>query len=221
MSPTSKATQDFVPIEEVRDGIVVLKDGSLRAILMASSINFALKSVDEQTSILLQFQSFLNSLDFPMQIFIQSRNLDIRPYTSLLEERRKAQTNDLMKIQVSEYIEFVKSFTENANIMTKNFFIVVPYTSSIFTSKKGVMKDLLSFGGKKKKGDIKEQNNTFEENRTQLEQRLSVVEQGLTRTGIRVAPLGTEETIELFYKIFNPGELDRPIPLNEMHHGSI
>src|SRR3977135_1006373 len=121
MATPSKATQDFVPIREVRDGVVVLKDGSLRSILLASSLNFSLKSDDERNAILFQFQDFLNSLDFPVQISIQSRRLDIRPYIALLEERYKEQINDLMKIQTREYIEFIKKFTETTSIMTKSF----------------------------------------------------------------------------------------------------
>src|SRR3989344_914411 len=131
MPTSSKATQEFVPIKEVRDGIMILKDGSMRGIVLASSLNFSLKSDDERNAILLQFQDFLNSLDFPVQISIQSRRLDIRPYIALLEERYKEQVNELMKIQTSEYIQFIKKFTESTNIMTKSFFIVVPYDPAI------------------------------------------------------------------------------------------
>src|SRR5438046_1657691 len=132
----SKATQDFVPIKEIRDGILILNDGSLRALIMTSSLNFALKSQDEQNSIIYQFQNFLNSLNFSVQIFIESRKLDIRPYVSLLEQREKDQASDLMKIQTHEYIEFIKSFTENTNIMSKSFFIVIPFTQAILQTKK-------------------------------------------------------------------------------------
>jgi len=211
----TKATQDFVPIREVRDGIVVLKNGSLRAVLMTSSLNFALKSQEEQEAILFQFQNFLNSLEFSIQIFIQSRDLDIRPYLALLEEQLKIQTNELMKIQIQEYIGFVKNFTESTNIMSKSFFIVVPYTPSVLKTKGGSALSNLSLKKKEQKDLKKEAQESFEENRSQLEQRVSVVEQGLSRTGIRVAQLGTEEVIELFYKMFNPGELEKPIPLNQ------
>src|SRR3990167_2115225 len=102
----ARGTQAFVPIKEVRDGIVILKDGSLRALLMASSINLALKSADEQQAIIAQFQSFLNSLEFTTQFFIESRDLDIRPYIALLEDRYAAELDDLMKIQIREYIAF-------------------------------------------------------------------------------------------------------------------
>ncbi len=202
----AKATQDFVSIQEVRDGTLVLKDGSLRAILLVSSINFELKSADEQQSILYQFQNFMNSLDFSIQIFVQSRRLDIRPYVALLEGRYKEQTNDLMKVQVEEYISFIKKFTESTNIMTKSFFVVVSYFPPTLNAKSGFLGNLLG-GGKVKTV----QNTQFEEQRTQLEQRVSVVEQGLVRTGVRAARLGTEEVVELFYKLFNPGDTNKPI----------
>ena len=209
MPTSSKATQEFVPIKEVRDGIMILKDGSMRGIVLASSLNFSLKSDDERNAILLQFQDFLNSLDFAVQISIQSRRLDIRPYIALLEERYKEQVNDLMKIQTSEYIGFIKKFTETTNIMTKSFFIVVAYDPAIVNLKGGTASKL--FGRKSAEQTIKDKQATFEENRTQLEQRVSVVEQGLVRCGIRVIRLGTEEVIELFYKIFNPGDTEKPI----------
>src|SRR3990167_8680793 len=146
MSPTTSATQEFVPIKEVRDGIVMLKDGGLRSILLCSSLNFSLKSEDERNAILLQFQDFLNSLDFSIEIVIQSRKLDIRPYIALLEEQEKTQTNSLMKIQVREYIEFIKNFTENTNIMTKSFFIIVPYSPAVLNTSQSRITSRLGFG---------------------------------------------------------------------------
>lgn len=212
MAPSKNSTQEFVPIQEVRDGVLVLKDGGMRAIVLASSLNFALKSDDERQAIILQFQDFLNSLDFSIEILVQSRRLDIRPYLALLEEQEKKQLNSLMKIQTQEYIEFIKNFTENTNIMTKNFFVVVPYDPAISTTAKET--GIASVFGGKKTGTAAVQQASFDENRTQLEERLSVVEQGLVRTGIRVARLGTEEVIELFYKAFNPGESEKPIKTN-------
>ncbi len=209
----SRSTQEFVPISEVRDGIVVLKDGSLRAILLASSINFALKSEDEQTAFIVQFQNFLNSLDFSCQIFIQSRMLDIRPYIATLEVAYKNQLDDLMRIQIREYIEFIKSFTEAANIMTKNFFVVVPYAPAALSTEGGGLAGKLPFGSAKKV-DAATANRTFEEKVTQLEQRIAIVQQGLVRCGVRTVQLGTEEAIELFYKLFNPGEEGKPMQLD-------
>ncbi len=212
MSPASSATQEFVPIKEVRDGIVILKDGGMRAILLCSSLNFSLKSEDERQAILLQFQDFLNSLDFSIEILVQSRKLDIRPYLALLDEQGKKQTNNLLKIQVREYIEFIKSFTENANIMTKHFFIVVPYTPAMIgsASASGIISAL---GLGKHEPNKSSDDGGFDEHRSQLEERMSVVEQGLVRSGIRVARLGTEEVIELFYKAFNPGETEKPLKI--------
>lgn len=210
--PTAKTTQEFVPIKEVRDGIIIMKDNSMRAIVLSSSLNFALKSADEQEAIIYQFQNFINSLDFSVQISIQSRELDIRPYLATLEKQYNEQLNDLMKIQIKEYIGFVKSFTETQNIMSKTFFIVIPFSPTVLGPKKdSALGKLISGGDKKKK--MLEKNDNFEENRTQLEQRISVVQQGLMRCGIRSAILGTEEAIELFYKLFNPGETEKPIKI--------
>ncbi len=208
----AKASQDFVPIKEVRDGIVTLSDGGLRAVLMTSSLNFALKSEDEQNAFIMQFQNFLNSLDFSVQISIQSRRLDIRPYLDTLEARLKETLDELMRIQIREYIDFVKSFTEAANIMTKHFFVIVPYTPAQVS----IQKSGFSFPWSTKKPKVT-QEMTFSENVSQLEQRISIVQQGLVRSGIRSVQLGTEEVIELMYKIFNPGELDQPMKQGEAY----
>ena len=209
MAQETKTTQEFVPIQEIRDGIVVLKDGSMRSLVLASSLNFALKSSDEQSAIILQFQNFLNSLDFSVQIFVQSKRLDIRPYIALLEERYKEQVAELMKIQTREYIEFIKTFVENSSIMTKSFFIVIPYSPPILTTSKNPISNFMRKGEENKILA----NEQFEEYRSQLEQRVGVVEQGLVRCGIRVAELGTEEVVELYYKIFNPGDTEKPIQI--------
>lgn len=212
----AQATQEFVPIKEVRDGIVILKDGSLRALLMASSINLALKSNDEQQAIIGQFQNFLNSLEFVAQFFVESRQLDIRPYIALLEERYTKELDDLMKIQIREYIAFIKDFTQRADIMTKNFFIVVPYDPALIARGGGLAGTLGTLTGRGSSTTGVLTDEQFEQYRTQLEQRISVVEQGLVRTGVRVVKLGTEEVIELFYKLFNPGELEKPLQVEQI-----
>src|SRR3990167_7222473 len=183
LGQSKKSTQEFVPVKEVRDGIVVLKGGGMRAILLASSLNFALKSEDEQTAFIVQFQNFLNSLDFSVQIFVQSRMLDIRPYVATLEAAYKEQLDDLMRIQIREYIEFIKSFTETASIMTKNFFVVVPYASAGISAGLSGPSSFLPWN--KKKSSAKEENRSFEEQVSQLEQRIGIVQQGLVRTGER------------------------------------
>lgn len=209
----AKSSQEFVPIKEIRDGIAVLKDGTMIMVFMASSLNFALKSDEEQKAIIFQYQNFLNSLDFSVQILVQSRKLDISPYLATLAERIPAQTSDLMRIQIKEYINFVKTFTESANIMKKSFFVVVPFRPFAFqsaTSAGGAFSGILKaigLGGKNTESEAKKvEMLNFEENRTQLEQRANVVSRGLSACGVRTIALGTEELIELYYKIFNPEE---------------
>lgn len=207
---TASATQQFVPVKEIRNGIVVLKDGGYRGILICSAINFGLKSADEQRAIILGFQNFLNTLDFSMQIVINSRRMDLRPYLALLEEKAAVQKTELMRIQLHEYVEFVRSFADQANIMTKSFYIVVPYTPHVSATA------AVSF---LRRGNVPAENaeaeRTFEQDRAQLEQRLSLITNGLAGTGVRAAPLGTEEVIELLYRSFNPGELENPIRLDQ------
>jgi hypothetical protein len=215
MAINARAAQEFVPIKEVRDGIIILKDGGLRAILIASSINLSLKSSEEQIAIIKSFQSFLNGLDFSTQIVMQSRRLDIRPYLMTLEERLKEQTEQLLKIQTREYIDFIKTFTDEVNIMTKTFFVVVPYSAQVI--KAGGMIDNLIGGGAPKKQieDTKKaiEMASFEEKRSQLDERIAVIVQGLSGLGIRSSQLKTEEVVELFYKTFNPGDISQGIKL--------
>ncbi len=211
MALNAKATQEFIPIKEVRDGIIVLKDGDLRAIVLANSVNLSLKSADEQKATILQFQNFLNTLDFSVQISVQSRRLDIRPYLLLLENRIKVQNEPLLKLQTKEYIEFIRNFTESVAIMTKTFFVVVAYTHTVLKSDSGIFDRLFSRKSTEER-KIAEQVN-FEEKRSQLEERVSVIKQGLGRCGINSAQLGTEEVVEVFYKVFNPGELEGKIKL--------
>lgn len=190
---TKNATQNFVPIKEIREGIVILNDGSMRALLSSTSLNLSLKGEDEQMGIITGFQTFLNSLDFNIEIFLQSKKLDIRSYLSILRERQNEVEEDLLKIQIKEYIEFIQKFTEEQSIMTKNFYIVVPYDSmNIVSSEKRVGEE------------------DFIKNRNQLMQRVNVVMSGLSSLGLSVKGANTEEVINLFYKLFNPNELDTP-----------
>lgn len=209
MAVKAEATQAFVPLKEVRDGIAILRDGGLRGILMVSSINFALKSGDEQTAILSQFQSFINTIDFSIQICIESRRLDIQPYLTLLASKEVEQNNDLMRIQLREYIDFIGKFTAEVDIMTKSFFVVVPYSPPGMDVEKGFNAILSG----KRSQPMTTDAIRFEEHRMQLEQRMGVVESGLARIGVRSIPLGTDELVELFYHIFNPGEEGRDAPI--------
>lgn len=216
MALNARAAQEFVPIQEVKNGVIVLKDGGLRAILIASSINLSLKSSEEQEAIINQFQSFLNGLDFSTQIVMQSRRLDIRPYLLMLEARLKDQTEQLLKIQTREYIDFIRSFTDEVNIMTKTFFVIVPYSTTLIKSNGGVLEGLL--GGTTPKKQVEDTKKAidladFEEKRSQLDQRVGVIIEGLSGLGIRSSQLNTEEVVELFYKTFNPGDISQGIKL--------
>lgn len=205
----AQATQQFVPVREIKNGTVILKDGTYRGILICSSINFGLKSADEQHAITLGFQNFLNTLDFSIQIVINSRRMDLRPYIALLDEKLPEQKSELMRIQLHEYIEFVRSFTDQANIMTKSFYIVVPYSPRMTAaSATGFLRRETASAKSAAAAS------SFEEDRAQLEQRLALVAGGLAGTGVRAVPLGTEEVIELLYRSFNPGELENPIRLD-------
>ncbi len=200
------ATQDFVSIRDIRDGIVILKSGQICKVLLASSVNFALKSQDEQRAILFQFQNFLNTIDFSLQIYVQSRRLNIEPYLAMLAERQGSQDNDLMKVQLREYIEFIRSFTTEVDVMSKNFFVIVPYTPNKINITQG-FKGILNQGRAGLQNEA-----TLEEQRLQLEQRQAVVEQGLNRMGVRTIALQTDELVELFYHIYNPGDITGSAP---------
>ncbi len=206
--PDSRATQSFVPVQEVRNGVVILKDGGYRGILMCSSVNFSLKSEDEQRGIIDGFQTFINSLDFTVQIVVHSRKIDIRPYLNLLQERLAVQSTELMRLQLREYMNFIGNFVEGTDIMTKMFYVIVPFTPAETAA---IGKSISNIGKKHEDSQMKD----FEEYRVQLEQRLSLVASGLSASGLRAIPLGTEEVIELLYKSFNLGEMDAPIKLTE------
>ena len=208
LSAKARASQDIVPIEEIREGVVILKDGSFRAILMASSLNFALKSPEEQEAIILQYQNFLNSLDFSIEIVTQSRKLNIDPYLETLLARKKEETNDLLKIQITEYVTFVKEFVNTGNIVSKTFYVAVSFVPAlgISTKKSGLLSGLFSGGGAS--GPLVEEEK-FSEYKIQLFQRVDTVVDGLVRCGIRAVPLNTEELIELYYGLYNPGGSNR------------
>ncbi len=200
MPKTSAATQQFVNIKDIKDGVIVLAGGQLCAVLLASSVNFALKSTDEQQAILQQFQTFLNTLDFTLQIYVQSRRLNIEPYLALLATRESNQDNDLMRVQLREYIEFIRTFTTEVDVMSKNFFVVIPYSPAPINVTKGLTS--LFTGSPKKVASPAEQQ--FEEHRIQLEQRVSLVVEGLSGMGVRTVQLKTDDLVELFYHIYNP-----------------
>ncbi len=188
---TSKSTQEFIPIKQIREGVIVLNNKQLRGILMVSSINIGLKSSDEQVAIINRFQSFLNSLDFPCQILVQSRKTNITGYIEKIKKLEEKQTNELLQAQTTGYREFLEDFIEKESIYTKNFYVVVPYMFPTIQS------------GKKSKdeGGISEEG--FKRGKGQLYQRMEFVALGLRRCGLHSAPLTTIESIELFWSIFH------------------
>ena len=217
-SKGSLASQEFLAVDAIRDGIIVLKGGQgLRAVLMASSMNFALKSEEEQDAVVAQYENLLNALDFPLEFAINSRHLDINPYLDTLREREKEETNELLKIQIGEYVEFVKTFVELSNIVAKTFYVAVPFTPSIVERKPGLLAGLSSLWGKPVSAAAADSEDQFAEFKTQLLQRVDAVSLGLRRMGLRAAMLNTEELVELFYGLYNPTESQKIIetPTNQ------
>lgn len=195
-------SQKLIDIAEVRDGVVVLKDGTLRAVLMVSSLNFALKSQEEQDAIVYAYQDFINSLDFSIQIMISSRKADITPYLELVRERRDTQQNELLRLQMDEYMNFVGELVKNSNIMTKSFFIVIPF--SVQQNKQEGIFSRIFKGVKVASGTNKMTDDEFQHTKAQLFQRVEQIVIGLRGLGLRLVPLQTEELLELFYNMYNP-----------------
>jgi len=205
----ARSAQDFLIIDSIHDGVLILKGNTgLRAVLMVSSFNFALKSAEEQDAVIFQYENFLNSLDFSIQFIVQSRKLNILPYLETLKDREKEETNELLKIQIGEYVEFVRSFVELTNIVAKSFYVIVPFTPTI-AEKTGVTSFLSSLIGGKGGGAKLTGDEQFAEYKNQLLQRTDAVATGLRRFGLRTVMLNTEELIELFYGLYNPGEAER------------
>lgn len=205
---SAAATQEFLPIEAIRDGIVILRGGEgLRAVLMVSSLNFALKSEEEQDALTAAYQGFLNSLDFSLQFVVSSRRLNIQPYLETLAVRQREETQELIKVQIAEYIEFVRTFVELTQIVAKTFYAVIPFQPSVVERHSGVFRSFtLLFGGRTESSEQQEGSEEFAKFKNQLLQRVDAVSVGLQRLGLRTAQLSTEELIELFYGLYNPTE---------------
>ncbi len=205
------ATQAFLEVQDIREGILLLKNNSIRGILMVSSINFALKSEEEQTAIIYAFQNFLNSLDFFCQVVIQSRNINITPYLDSLKDLEDRQTNELLRRQTSSYREFIKNMVVGDVVMTKNFYVVVPYNLMEIFGVKGASKGFFQqFSGNKQsqQQSAPMKDDEFQRCKTQLWQRLEYVSMGLRRCGLEAVPLTTPELIELFWSIHHPDQAE-------------
>jgi hypothetical protein len=194
-------SQRFLDISEIREGVVILRDGTMRTVLLTSSINFALKSEEEQEALISAYVSFLNTLDFPLQIVVQSRKLNIDSYLEKLKEEEQKQQNELLRLQIVDYRNFIKELVEMGQIMSKRFFVVVPWfpwggkTKSFFDKLGDIFKPLT--GLKLKEEEFRKQRNV-------LMQRTEQVISGLESMGLTVVPLDTQGLIELFYECYNP-----------------
>lgn len=202
-----QTTKDFVVISDIRDSVVILKNGSLRSIIEVNSINFELKSIDEQSAIIQSFQNFVNSVDFPLQIIINSRKLDIGPYLKTLDTLGETLKNELLKIQAVEYSRFIKGLTELANIMSKKFYVSVPFypVEAAAPTAGGLLGVLKSVVAPSK--FIKALSDEELENyKIQLDQRIELIRQGINGLGIETRILKKDELMNLFYSYYNPGQ---------------
>jgi type IV secretory pathway VirB4 component len=198
---TKPSSQVYLSIAEIKDGVVILKDGSMRAVLMTSSINFSLKSEDEQNALISSYVSFLNSLDFPVQIVVQSRRLQIKPYLEQLVKMEHEQANELLRVQIADYRTFIKELVEIGQIMTKRFYVVVPYDplsnkqKTFWTRFKEVLKPALTVRLKEER---------FKQRREDLDMRVRQVTSGLSGIGLETVRLDSQALIELYYSNYNP-----------------
>lgn len=195
-------TQNFLKLSEIRDDTIIMQDGTLRAVLTVSSTNFDLKSEEEQNALIYAYQRFLNSLEFHIQIILQSRKMDIAEYTGKLKGLMERQTNELLRMQTGEYIEFINRLVESANVMSKNFYVVVPYDMSVKPVSGGIFN---KFFGTGKTQAISSREKNYLEYRKQLDERANTVASNLGSSGLRVVRLNTDQLIELVYNSYNFG----------------
>lgn len=204
-------TQDLVEIEEIRDNTVILKDGSLRQIVMVSGLNFALKSETEQNIITASYQTFLNGLDFQIHIVVHSRKINIEKYLLSLEERKQHEQSALLQNQIAEYQEFVAGFVRENAIMEKSFFVVVPWKAIHVPGSGGLggglpfMKKDAAAASKKREDELE----NFAENVKQLEQRVEQVVEGLSALDLDAVVLNDQELVQLFYNFYNPETIEK------------
>lgn len=202
-SPTL-STQSYLNVAEIKDNVVILKNGSLRAVLQTNSINFNLKSEEEQNAIIYGYQNFLNSLEFPVQILVQSRKLDIDKYIANLRLKADEHQNELLKNQTLGYCDYIQKLVEYADIMEKQFYVIVPYDPYRAQKKNMFSQFMENLSNKDSIDNIKRRHREFEEVNKHLTERVSLVKVGLEGCNLRVAQLETQQLIELFYQIYNP-----------------
>lgn len=199
------STKNLVEVADIQGNVVLLKNGSLRSVIEVSAINFELRSEGEQTGIIQNFQNFLNSVDFPLQIIINSRKLNVDEYLKLLDSVAESNENELLKIQAIEYGKFVKELLELSNIMSKKFYVVLPFYIYEAPTKTGVFKSLQSVF--KPSDTVKQINkDEMEKYRIQLMQRVDLIIDGLLSLGVKAKLLDEESLINMFYALYNPGD---------------
>lgn len=197
--------QKYLDIAEIRDDIVILKDGTLRCVLLVSSINFSLKSVDEQNAIVQAYMQFLNGLEFPIQVVIQSRRMNIDSYVRTLDENEKTQTNDLLKRQIHDYREFVKQLVKMGDIMQKRFYVVVPFSSGDKaggSTQKNFFQRMTEILTPTIASKLTE--DSFNKMKFDMSLRVSQIIGGLSSMSLNAVQLDTQSLIELYYTVYNP-----------------
>lgn len=212
MAKTFGNTQDLVEVESIQDNTLVLQNGSLRQIIMVGGVNFSLKSEEEQNTITYAYQNFLNSLDFPIQTVIHSRKINIEDYISLLGEKMQSEKSELLRSQIGEYAEFIKSFVADNPIMAKTFLVIVPFFPIQLPTGKSIGKIFPFFGKKdevQKKVASEETEEIFQKNLQQLNQRTEQVMDGLKAIDLEVKLLNNQELVELFYNFYNPSTIEK------------
>lgn len=202
--PMAASTQRYLPIAEIKEDTVVLKNGGLRAILRVNSLNFNLKSEVEQQGIIAGYQSFVNTLIFPIQILIRSTRLNIDPYIKGLQEKAATQENPLLKDQTLDYADFMEKIVDIADIMQKSFYIIVPLDASTNTRRTLIQRFMEWLAAEDTKAKALQRNREFRSYNKILRDRITLVQSGLENIGITMRRLKTDELVQLFYSIYNP-----------------
>ncbi len=198
------AAQKYLPIAEIKNNTIVLKNGGLRGVIQTSSVNFNLKSEDEQNSLIYAYQNFLNTLEFPVQILIRSKKLDIDNYIENLRKISENQTQQLLQRQTEEYIEYISKLIEYADIMEKKFYVIVPADIDAGPKLGFFEKFWEHLHPQDTLAKMISRQRDFQTRRKTLTQRVNTVKQGLENCNLRVTELTTQELIELMYQVYNP-----------------
>ncbi len=209
----TNSTQNMLEIAEIRDGVVIMNDGSFRSVIMVKSINFDLMSPQEQEAVEYAYQGFLNSLDFPIQISIRTQRVDMQPYIDKLDKIRTEHDNMLLAMLMDDYINFIDNLSAQTNIMDKKFYVIIPFFPTIdevhlASQSKNFITGVIDLFRKPEHHIVVNEAN-LETAKTELRNRVQSVLGGLTQAGIQGLPLDTQELIELYYDTYNPDTATR------------